>query len=176
GAALAEAGSGESIQPPAPDAELAGDDAPHAEGAPVVLTALTELGDEEPIVEGMLPRPVFYDEERRRWPYFMSAAAIGMALLSLGVGALLASLFALRFMPHAPLPKVNVDRDVGNREPGLAEYRAQKKEFIKKSAEKTLNIRKLHEADAAREAIRHDRRRRASEFEKKAVAIYGPAS
>ena len=88
--------------------------------------------DDEPQLspEHSLHRPVFYDAERKRLPFFISGAALALSLFSLGFGALLISLFALRFMPHAPLPKVNYDRDVGNLDPGLKDYLGAKKQFI----------------------------------------------
>jgi poly-beta-1,6 N-acetyl-D-glucosamine synthase len=115
--------------------------------------------------EPALPRPVFYDEERRRWPFFISAAAMGLSLLLLGVGALLVSLFALRFMPHAPLPKVNLDRDIGNLEPTLKDYQRHKQAFIQKRTEQVLQIPTIRAADETRESVRNERRKRAREFE-----------
>ncbi|HLJ53567.1 MAG TPA: polysaccharide deacetylase family protein [Chthonomonadaceae bacterium] len=146
------------------------------EGHPRGTDSRADRSDEGADRDLSLPRPVFYDEERRRWPYFVSAAAVGMALLTLGLGGLLLSLFALRFMPHPALPKRNYDRDVGNLEPGLKAYQQLKQQFIQNKADKALNIPKLRAADALREAIRHDRRIRATDFERKAVAIFGPSA
>ena len=145
-------------------------DAPHAE-APATEPGANGNAPEEaahPIAEPAIPRPVFYDEERRRWPFFVSAAAIGLALLALGVGALVVSLFALQFMPHTPLPKVNHDRDVGNLEPGLKDYRRNKQAFIRMKTEQALQIPKIRDADATREAVRRARKQRATEFERNA--------
>ena len=63
-------------------------------------------------------------------------------------GRALVSLFALRFMPHVPLPKVNLDRDIGNLEPGLKDYQRHKQAFIQKRTEQVLQIPKIRDADA----------------------------
>ncbi|HZO89829.1 MAG TPA: polysaccharide deacetylase family protein [Chthonomonadaceae bacterium] len=66
--------------------------------------------------------PVFYDERRRRWPWFLRAALAASLLFAVGLILLIISLIALPLMPRTPLPKVAVPLDLGNPDPLLNDH------------------------------------------------------
>lgn len=116
-------------------------------------------------------RPIFYDEGRKRWPLFITLLRIVLTISAIGGCMLVVSLFALRFMPPVHLPKVNLDRDVGNLEPGVKDHERRRQAFLQKRIEQKLQVPRIQNADANRAAILQERTRRATEFVSRAPAV-----
>lgn len=57
--------------------------------------------------------PVFYDEQRSRWPWFVRGAATAFTVFLVGVVLLIVSIVALPLMPRIPLPKAAIETDRG---------------------------------------------------------------
>ena len=66
--------------------------------------------------------PVFYDDQRRRWSWFLRIAIPALLLLITGVVLFVVSLIARPLMPETALPRVSEVRDFGNPEPLLDEH------------------------------------------------------
>ena len=60
--------------------------------------ALTERAD-DPVALPQQSHPIFYDERRRRWPWFLRGAITGLALIIAGTVMLVIGLIALPLMP-----------------------------------------------------------------------------
>src|SRR6202044_3468710 len=90
----------------------AGDDGPASD---------EQNGDpaEELLHEPGSTTPVFYDADRRRWPWFVRFAGVSLFLLGAGFVILLISILALPLMPYNSLPKLATVRDRGNLDPIL---------------------------------------------------------
>ena len=66
--------------------------------------------------------PIFYTENGRRWFWFSRVGGIGLLIASGGVLLLIASVFALPFLPRSPLPRVVDAKDlITNPEVALGE-------------------------------------------------------
>src|SRR5947209_7699199 len=113
--------------------------------------------------EALHPAPVFYDEGRKRWPWFVRGAATGLTVIILGCCLLVISLFALRFMPRVPLPRVVLDRDFGNLEPGLSDHERRKMVYIQKQTF-PKEAQTVKQEDDRRARLRLERRMKAEAF------------
>ncbi len=106
---------------------------------------------EESLKDPPAAAPVFFDENRRRWPWFMRASISVAGLVGLGALALVVSLIAVPLMPPPHLPRVAPVREVGNADPPLSDYSLRK-----------LDVRQSHEArDLKRLNAERDKRRQA---------------
>ncbi len=83
--------------------------------------------------------PVFYDSDRRRWPWVRRGLITGMFLVGGGAFLLIVSLIALPLMPRTALPRVVAVRDFGHMDPALdahdrgqLEYKQAQEEKIRK--------------------------------------------
>ena len=110
--------------------------------------------------------PVFFDEEKRRWPIFVRFSAILMSLIAFGLLMLIASLFTLRYMIRTPLPKVNQDHELGSLEPGLNNRENTRVPIVKKAsdAEVRKELRAIQLSDQKRLADKKDRIAKANAF------------
>lgn len=114
-------------------------------------------------------RPIFYDEERRRWPWIVR---FGMATLFVTLTALtlfVVSLFALRFMPATNLPKPVQKVDVGNPEPILGDR--ERRQLGVKQKKDRQRLSQLKEVADRRQA---ERLRKAAEFLRKNAPTVAP--
>ncbi len=123
----------------------------------------TEKYDNKPPVN-----PVFFDAKKLRWPLFVRLTALLLTVAGLGVLTLIASLFALRYMPIVPLPKVSQDYEFGSLEGNLNDReRGKFKQKIFKNADEQLlnkDIQKIQLTDQKRTLERRDRVQKAKEF------------
>ena len=108
--------------------------------------------------------PVFYDSDRRRWPWIRRGIITGLFLIGGGAILLLISLVALPLMPRNALPKVTTIHDFGHLEKALDDHdrgqlaykQAQEKNIRKELAAKDLNDRiNRRRQDAERRAHMH---------------------
>ena len=114
--------------------------------------------------------PIFYDEHRKRWPWFLRAAITVGALAGAGLIVLLLSLIAVPLMPPTQLPHVAPERDLGNADPPLNDYALRKLDTKQKS--ETKDLKRLN---AERDRRRQARRQRAAEFLKNPHTIQNTA-
>lgn len=93
--------------------------------------------------------PVFYDSDRRRWPWIRRGIITGLFLIAGGALMLVISLFALPLMPRNTLPKVAAVRDFGHLDRALdahdrwqMAYRQEQEDKIRKElAAQDVNAR-----------------------------------
>jgi cellulose synthase/poly-beta-1,6-N-acetylglucosamine synthase-like glycosyltransferase/peptidoglycan/xylan/chitin deacetylase (PgdA/CDA1 family)/spore germination protein YaaH len=113
--------------------------------------------------------PVFYDADRRRWPWFVRIAGVGLALLIVGLVIFVISLFALPLMPYYSLPKVvSVVRDTGNLDPLLTQHEDRQRRIL--ALKLTRDKQGLGRLNSTERTISADRQARAREF----LAKHGP--
>jgi poly-beta-1,6 N-acetyl-D-glucosamine synthase len=113
--------------------------------------------------------PVFYDERRRRWPWFVRVALIALGLFSVGLILLIISLIALPLMPPTSLPRAQVVHDVGNADPILTDRELRKMDYRQQKEKKQLRTL----VETANQARRR-RDRLAAEFVAAAVPKNAP--
>ncbi len=136
-----------------PDAQLA--DAPLADAA--TRPASSSQTDAAPA----LPHgyPVFYDAERRRWPWFLGGLRAFLLLFTIGAVLLAVSVIARPLMPNTPLPKVAETTDPGNPDPQLNFHAqrqlgfAQERELTRLRQLERLRLREKEERDRRAEAF-----------------------
>jgi cellulose synthase/poly-beta-1,6-N-acetylglucosamine synthase-like glycosyltransferase/peptidoglycan/xylan/chitin deacetylase (PgdA/CDA1 family)/spore germination protein YaaH len=96
---------------------------------PPVSTATAEPfeADSDPALAalGRKTVPIFYDAERRRWPWFVRLTGAALFFALLGIALLVVSLFALPLMPRNKLPRPITVHDVGNLDPVAAQHTIQ---------------------------------------------------
>ncbi|MCW3099190.1 MAG: hypothetical protein JWL77_4808, partial [Chthonomonadaceae bacterium] len=110
--------------------------------------------------------PVFYDSDRRRWPWVRRGLITGLFLIGAGAILLIVSLFALPLMPRNALPKVVAIRDFGHLDPALdAHDRAMGYKQAQEEARR-------QELDAKYRKDRADKRRK--DAERRASLPVGP--
>lgn len=117
------------------------------DGGSPTLSEESETPQEERAIEAFtLPqasRPVFYDEQRRRWPWFIRGAVTGLALIVVGAVMLIISLIAIPLMPPTRLPRLAPERDFGNANPALSDAKLRAMGF--KQAQEKGSLRNFHE-------------------------------
>jgi cellulose synthase/poly-beta-1,6-N-acetylglucosamine synthase-like glycosyltransferase/peptidoglycan/xylan/chitin deacetylase (PgdA/CDA1 family)/spore germination protein YaaH len=121
-----------------------------------------DAGDTEPLSLPEPQFPIFYDQERRRWPLFVRIGAWITFVFSVALIILIVSLIALPLMPRTRLPKVTATNAFGNLEPVLDAHDRRALNYKHEQELKTLN----ELAGKTRQA-RRDRERRAREYERK---------
>lgn len=103
--------------------------------------------------------PVFYDQRRLRWRWFLRVMAIASLFASAATCLLIVSLIALPLLPRTHLPKAMVVKDYGNLEPVLTEHQRRAADF----AQRKERVR-LHQLQEARRQKITERQRRAAAF------------
>ncbi len=69
-------------------------------------------------------RPIFYDEQRKRWPWVVRLAAVALLIVSCALVCFVVSIWAAPLLPRNVLPKQKELRDFGNPDPKLDMQRA----------------------------------------------------
>ena len=106
--------------------------------------------------------PVFYDSDRRRWPWVRRGIITGTFLVGAGAFLLIVSLIALPLMPRNVLPKVTAVRDFGHLDPALDDRTRGQMAF--KQAQEEKRRQELEAKDRSDRANRRhtDAQRRAA--------------
>ncbi len=139
-----------------------------------------EVGPQPPQAEPVSPSqrtgetsasayPVFYDAERRRWPWVRRGILSGLFLIGLGAILLVVSLIALPLMPRNALPKVNPIHDFGHLDPALGDH--DRRQMAVKQAQEQ---KQRQELDAQYHRDRAEKRRKDAEH--RALLPQGPQS
>jgi cellulose synthase/poly-beta-1,6-N-acetylglucosamine synthase-like glycosyltransferase/peptidoglycan/xylan/chitin deacetylase (PgdA/CDA1 family)/spore germination protein YaaH len=113
--------------------------------------------------------PVFYDSDRRRWPWVRRGLITGLFLILGGAALLVISLIALPLMPRNVLPKAPTIHDFGHLDPALDDHDRRSMAFKQAQEEK-----KRQELEAKDRRERIDRRRK--DAERRATLPIGPQS
>ncbi len=121
--------------------------------------------------------PVFFDERRRRWPWFLRGAVIALLVFTAGAIMLLVSIFALPLMPRSPLPKEAPILDTGNADPTLSIFKGNRNPVL--GLKIGMDIKKneilLKEQESAINLQEAERDRQAEEFLRQTNTVsYGP--
>ena len=66
--------------------------------------------------------PVFYDEQKLRWPWLKRMVVIGGLVGILAAVVLAVSVFAPALLPRNPLPRATTVREIGNQDPILSHF------------------------------------------------------
>lgn len=75
--------------------------------------------------------PVFYDENRRRWPWILRLGLTALFVASVALAGFLLSILAIPLLPHNALPRAREIRDVGNPDnPALTQHQKARHQFV----------------------------------------------
>ena len=120
----------------------------------------------EPKLPATPLNPVFFDVNRKRWPLFVRIAGALLTVAGIGFMTLIASLFALRYMPIVPLPKVKQDFEFRSLEGNLNDRERHKLKFVQKVDEQILKkeVQEIQQTDQKRTLERKDRVKKANDF------------
>ncbi|HEV2471677.1 MAG TPA: polysaccharide deacetylase family protein [Chthonomonadales bacterium] len=110
-------------------------------------------------VKTLPPPPVFYDEERTRWRWFLRIFVPVAFLAATAFLLLIVSLLALPLMPRTMLPRVAPSRNVSNMQPLLTDH--ERRQMGYKQAKEKGRLRQLM---AVQRRKRVERRKRAAAF------------
>lgn len=121
-------------------------------------------------IQALKSVPVFFDEQRNRWPWFLRGISILSIILSAGAILFVISLFALQILPRVSLPKEVQDREPGMLESAMTDHGHRQAEFVRRKEDRLTRQEKLRIAEARKQL---DKRREARRIAERAVLKSG---